>query len=190
MNILLLSPHTDDAELGCAGYIMKYPEYDYLNFAFSDCDSELIRDEFETSNKTLYCTRFILGIKRRMFLEKRQYILDKLFKIRNDFDIVFIPSDLDTHQDHQVITQEAIRAFKGYATIIMYFTHNVQNPNPNYFVSLTEEQVNKKIEVLSCYHSQKDRYYFQPDYIRSRLQYFGTPKHKYIEPFHIHSKNS
>jgi N-acetylglucosamine malate deacetylase 1 len=50
----------------------------------------------------------------RTFKTFRQEILEDIIAFRNKArpDIVFLPSPTDIHQDHQVISEEGIRAFK------------------------------------------------------------------------------
>ena len=57
---------------------------------------------------------FILDYPVREFTSHRQDILDDMIKIGNRLnpDYVFAPSLNDVHQDHHVIAEEAIRAFK------------------------------------------------------------------------------
>jgi len=49
-----------------------------------------------------------------LFPENRQKILEDLIKIKKEIkpDLIFVPSFNDIHQDHQVLTQEGLRAFK------------------------------------------------------------------------------
>ena len=125
--VLVLSPHTDDGELGCGGTISKFVEMgkEVKLVAFSTAEKSL-PDGFESDStkKEMFRACNILGLKDenitvldfevRIFSKFRQEILDSLIKIRNDFNphIVMIPSQKDTHQDHEVVTREALRAFK------------------------------------------------------------------------------
>ena len=58
----------------------------------------------------------------RNFNLHRQEILEKLVSIRRDIkpDVVIGPSLHDVHQDHQVIANEMVRAFKTSASILCY----------------------------------------------------------------------
>ena len=51
----------------------------------------------------------------------RQEILEELIRLKksNSFDLVFIPSLHDIHQDHTTIAQEGLRAFKN-TTLLGY----------------------------------------------------------------------
>ena len=48
----------------------------------------------------------------RNFQEHRQAILDKLIQLKMNLNPIWLPNSDDVHQDHQVIHQEGIRAFK------------------------------------------------------------------------------
>ena len=83
-------------------------------------------------------------------------------------DLVLVPSSFDVHQDHRVIYEEALRAFKPSASIFGY-----EHPWNNYmfstdvFVRLQKRDIQKKIEALNQYKSQHSRPYFNKDYIKS-----------------------
>ena len=130
--ILVLAPHTDDGELGAGGYIHQSIESgaSVIYVAFSDC-KDSIPDGFEKDTLFKECEKAtkILGINDvrifdfpvRRFSEKRQQILDKLIELKNELnpDEILTPSTFDIHQDHHVVTSEAIRAFKN-RTILGY----------------------------------------------------------------------
>ena len=76
----------------------------------------------------------------------RQEILEELIRLKkvSDFDLVFIPSLHDIHQDHTTIAQEGLRAFKntnilGYELIWNNLTFNTQC-----FVRLEERHIDAK----------------------------------------------
>ena len=83
-------------------------------------------------------------------------------------DMVFVPSSYDTHQDHQVIHNEALRAFKK-MTSIWGYEHPWNNLTftTDIYVKLEEKHIQKKINALKSYGSQNFRPYFDEKYIRS-----------------------
>lgn len=181
--VLILSPHTDDAELGAGGTILKYLEQKKEIFwvVFSTAEKSLpknlpkdtLKREFlEVANK--------LNLKEKQYLiknfevrnldRKRQEILELLIKIRKDFnpDLVIGPSINDYHQDHIVVATEMIRAFKTCSSIISYeLPWNNVTFNTQFFEKITSDQISKKIEILGSYKSQmiKNRSYFNKDFI-------------------------
>ena len=181
--VLVLSPHTDDGELGCGGTIAKFLEMKkkVKLVAFSTAEKSLPEGfSSDSTRKEMFRACAILGLKEkdilvldfevRVFSKFRQEILDSLIKIRNDFNphIVMIPSLKDTHQDHEVITRESLRAFKktsfsiyGYEQPWNCFTFDTVG-----FVSLEERHIETKIKAIQEYKSQLKKGYMKPEFIR------------------------
>ena len=117
----------------------------------------------------------------------RQALLDQLIRIKNNLKptLVITHGSMDIHQSHQVVYQESVRAFKN--TTILGFNHPwncVNGTNNNYFVKLSERNVEKKLQALSCYESQKNRPYFKPDFQKNLLTNTGELiGEKYAEAF-------
>ncbi|WBW96617.1 PIG-L deacetylase family protein [Oceanirhabdus sp. W0125-5] len=199
--VLVLAPHTDDGELGCGGTIAKLIEEgsDIYYAVFSVCEISVPNGfpknilELELKNAAR-----VLGIKEnniyiykypvRTFPQNRQHILEELIKLRDIVqpDLVLMPSPNDIHQDHNTIANEGIRAFKetnllGYEIIWNNLTINTQ-----YFFKLKENHLNKKIQALKCYESQKFRKYFNEKLIRSLATIRGAQiGSEYAELFEV-----
>tara|TARA_B100001939_G_scaffold347629_1_gene369850 strand:- start:161 stop:796 length:636 start_codon:yes stop_codon:yes gene_type:complete len=181
--VLILSPHTDDAELGAGGTIHKYLEQgrDIFWVVFSTAEESLpknmpkntLEKEFIEVTKRLNLNKNQYLIKKfhvRKLHENRQEILELLVKIRNEFspDLVLGPSLNDFHQDHIVVATEMVRAFKSHASIISYeLPWNNVVFHTQYFEKLTKKQIESKQMILECYQSQvlKKRSYFNKDFI-------------------------
>lgn len=201
--VLIVSPHTDDAELGCGGTIAKFIENkkDVHLLALSTAQKS-IPEEYDadaTANEMIQASKIlglsenniqILDFEVRIFPKNRQEILDELIKVRNNLnpEIIFVPSKKDTHQDHQVVTNESLRAFKksslsiyGYEQPWNCFTFDTQA-----FVTLEENHIQKKIDALSKYQTQSTKEYLDPEFIRGLARTRGiTIGHKYAEAFEI-----
>jgi LmbE family N-acetylglucosaminyl deacetylase len=192
VKVLILSPHTDDAELGCGASIAKMVEEgaEILWIVFSIAEQSLpgslpkdtLRKEFM---KAAGCIGLDDGdvivheFEVRKLLERRQNILEELVRVRREFapDIVLTPSRCDVHQDHQAVSNEAVRAFKMHASIIGYeLPWNHLTFDADMFVRLEEKHLDKKHEMLQCYQSQyeKARNYFSQDFIRCLARVRGT----------------
>ena len=197
--ILVISPHTDDGELGCGGTIAKLieegNEVEYV--ALSCCEKsvppqyprDILSREVKAATKILGIkTPILFSFEVREFPKLRQEILDALIRLRNKIqpDIVFTPSRFDTHQDHKTTVEETIRAFKQ-CTILGYEQPwNNITFNTLAFVPLMEEHVNKKIDALNCYETQKERSYLNPDFVRGLALTRGTQiEEKYAEAFEV-----
>jgi LmbE family N-acetylglucosaminyl deacetylase len=204
MKILILSPHTDDAELGCGGSIARMIEegHELLWVVFSIAEDSLPNDlpKDTLKNEFLQVAKH-LGLKDRSYMicdfrvrhmdEKRQEILEDLVKIRQSFqpDIVMMPSQNDYHQDHQVISNETIRAFKMHSSIIGYeLPWNQMAFNTNMFIRLQKSHIEMKLDLLSHYKSQLQlgRSYFSPEYTYGLAKVRGTQcNSSYAEAFEV-----
>ena len=97
----------------------------------------------------------VLNYRVRKLSEVRQEILDILVKTRNSFqpNIVIGPSLNDFHQDHQVVANEMIRAFKSTASIISYeLPWNHVDFKTQLFSKIDESDLQRK---LKCSASTK-----------------------------------
>lgn len=183
MKVLFLSPHTDDVELGCGGSLAKFiEEGNEIKWAvFSTAEESLpknfspdtLREEFNNVLKSYGLgadDSIIFQNPVRKLSDHRQEILENMVKIRRDFepDLVIGPSLNDYHQDHQVVANEMIRAFKTTSGIICYeLPWNHVTFNSQLFVKLTKSHIDKKIEALNNYESQIfiGKEYFKKEFV-------------------------
>lgn len=133
--VLILSPHTDDAELGCGGTIHKFISmgYELLWAVFSTAEDSLpkayphdtllmeFKDVYESIGLKESNVR-VFNFKVRHLNYHRQEILEILYNIKKEFtpQLVIGPSLNDVHQDHKTVADEMIRAFKSTSSIISY----------------------------------------------------------------------
>lgn len=201
--VLILAPHTDDAELGCGGTLARLIEdgTTILLVAFSTAAESLpvgmdpgtLVREFKAAAKAMGLqeqhTRIYSFTVRRL-AEHRQEILEELVQIRREFrpDVVFMPSGNDVHQDHQVIHDEGLRAFKELSVLGYELPWNHITFSAQAFVRLEARHIEKKAAVLQAYQSQIDlgRPYFTVDYVRSLALIRGIQiKTQYAEAFEV-----
>ena len=200
--IVVFAPHTDDGEIGCGGTIAKYIEdgKQVYYVAFSIARTSAVQNgfpenilEIEVKNATK-----VLGIPKknlilfdfpvRRFPEHRQDILEEMIKLRKKIqpDVIFVPSTNDIHQDHQVIAKEGLRAFKKH-TILGYEEpwNNIVFESRS-FVTLEQRHIEKKIEALKCYQSQRHRTYLTEKAIWGIAELRGTQlEGGYAEAFEV-----
>lgn len=188
-NVLVLSPHTDDGELGAGAIINRLisegSHVDY--FAFSSCE-ESVPDGFEKDvlRKEVLDATKVLGIsnnnvsvldyKVRNFTSSRQSILDDLITIRKkrEYDLVLLPASTDIHQDHKTIYQEGVRAFKN-KTILGYELYwNQLKSNNTLFFKISNNHLDAKLESIRQYKSQYGRGYCKDENITSLAKVRGV----------------
>jgi len=200
--VLVLAPHTDDGEFGCGGTMARLVESgaDVRYVAFSIATRSL-PEGFppDTLAREVREATAELGIPAenltvhdfdvRTFPEHRQDILELLVGLWEEWrpDAVFQPSVHDIHQDHHVVADEGLRAFKR--TTILGYEIPWNNFDFAYqaYVALEQSHVEKKVAALERYASQQHRRYSNSEYIRSLARTHGTNVNReFAEVFEVY----
>ena len=183
-HVLFLGAHPDDIELGCGAllhHIVK--KTDVLCVTLSD---NLKNPDLKDVVNEHYASMAILGVPKekiifgpfttRVFPDARQEILEYFLKLRREFqpDLIFVHTRNDIHQDHNTMTEEALRAFRGITVLGFDVVRSSYGFFPHFLVEMTEEDVRKKIEALSEYGTYRDRYYFNSELTRSIMIRHGA----------------
>jgi LmbE family N-acetylglucosaminyl deacetylase len=202
-SVLVLAPHTDDAELGCGGTMARMLENDVDLWvaAFSTAraslppgaDPDTLKVEFEKAMDLLGIPAdrvLVYDYVVRKLSYSRQEVLEELVKLRKELkpEMVLLPSGSDLHQDHQVLHDEGLRAFKeitvwGYELPWNHITFPAQA-----FVTLEDRHLEVKWDALQAYESQlkKNRRYFERDFIVGLARVRGVQvKERYAEAFEV-----
>lgn len=176
-----IGAHTDDTELSCGG-VMQILKGDVIPLSY--CDKVQLAKEFQDAMKVLGVTGFAHQFKVREMMQQRSEVATHL-KACDMYDTIFTHDVRDVHDDHRVVAEESLRIFKR-QNIYTYVAPWNSDENPNYFVELTEGQLERKIQALACYESQRHRPYMDPEFIRSWARYNGIKCGKlYAEGFKI-----
>lgn len=195
MNILVLSPHTDDCELGCGGSLTKWlaEGHNITVILFSLCkdsipegfNKDITFDEFRKNMEGLGIKYDIHKHDVRHFPELRQTILQELVNANkyHEPDLVVGTSLNDIHQDHKTIAEEMQRAFR--CSILSYeLPYTSIDFKPNYYMSLERKHLDKKIELYENYKSQLDKGKYSRERIESLARIRGQQIDKeYAEAF-------
>lgn len=180
--VLVLAPHTDDAEFGCGATISKLlAQGTEVHIAtFSACKQSVRKDfpedilitEAKEAAKILGLNAenlYLYNYEVRTFNFNRQSILEDLIELREKLkpEIVLMPSVDDIHQDHQVIYNEGLRAFK-FCTVLCYeMPWNNMQFKTSAFIRLEEANLQAKKAALQSYRSQAHRAYASEEFIHS-----------------------
>jgi LmbE family N-acetylglucosaminyl deacetylase len=178
--VLVLAPHTDDGEFGCGATMARLVEagVEVRYVAFSIATKSLpagfppdtLAREVREATAELGIPEGRLTVhdfEVRTFPEHRQEILELLIEIWQDWapDAVLQPSLGDIHQDHHVIAEEGIRAFKRTTVLGYEIPWNTLDFSFQAYVSLEPRHVERKVAALERYASQQHRNYANADYI-------------------------
>lgn len=191
MRYLFIGAHCDDLELNCGATIARLSSEDntttmlVLSHVYSEIE---LRGELNKSVKCLghdFENFVCYDFKTRAFDKSRQEILDLFIQLRQtEWDYVFTHSPNDFHQDHSVVGQESIRAFRNTNLITYTSDWNARQKTNNYFVKLEKHHIETKVDMLACYGSQKHRNYMHPDYTWANALNTGVIcNSKYAEGF-------
>lgn len=199
--VLVLAPHTDDAEFGAGGFISRLIEEktDVYIVAFSNAKESLpdgfpkdtLIHEMQEATKRLGVPReniSILDYPVRRFPQFRQEILDDLIKLRKNIkpDMVLVHSSADIHQDHHTVYNEAVRAYKGLTILGYELPWNTFVSYQQLVIALNKRHIENKIYALQAYISQKHRPYANEEFIKGWAMCRGMSiGESYAESFEV-----
>jgi LmbE family N-acetylglucosaminyl deacetylase len=199
--ILILAPHTDDGEFGCGGSIAKFIETgaEVYYAAFSLCEQsvpggyprDILETELKRATKVWGIPSSNLLIFRypvRRFAEHRQDILENLVELEKTVKptLVFMPSINDLHQDHHIIAQEGLRAFKKTTILAYEMPWNNINFSTQLFIKLQDRHIETKVAALNEYQSQKRKSYASEAFVKSLALTRGVSiEADYAEAFEV-----
>lgn len=182
--VLFLGAHPDDIELGCGAllhHIVKQTNVLCVTLSDNQKNPDLknVKDEHYRSMKILGVPKekVVFGpFTTRVFPDSRQEILEYFLKLRKDFkpDIIFVHTKQDVHQDHNTMSDEALRAFRGITVLGFDVVRSSYGFFPHFLAEVTEEDVSAKIEALSQYETYRDKYYFNNELTRSIMVRHGA----------------
>ena len=175
--ILLISPRPDDIEFGAGGVLHKFKD---------QVDTKLLvlsnryktRGETNNSNEQERAAS-ILGVQDIQFHDfpirffDSPEIRDKIRFLVTETcesfkpDLILSPSVNETMQDHKVVAEEVTRIIRN-TTILGYevIKHN-RFFLPRVFVEISKESLDQKINALSCFKGQIQKYYFDKKVIEA-----------------------
>lgn len=179
--IVFLGAHPDDIEIGAGALIAHIAHNklaELLCVTLSDNqknpDLQNLPEEHRNSMQILGVAPendIVAEFVTRRFPEARQDILEYMLHINRTFqpDLVFVHTKADLHQDHQTVTEEALRAFRGITVLGFDVIRSSYGFFPNFLTAVTEKDVEMKIKALAQYKTYAGRYYFNEEITRSTL---------------------
>lgn len=171
--VLIIAPHPDDEVLGCGGVIQYYKNKGdkvYVHIVANRVYNHAKNKEYlKDLEKSINSVASFLDIDDICYSGLCDEQLDRLLidvivpleeyinKVQPD--VVFLPNEYDTDQDHRAVSQACKVACRS---IPLQYVYEVFGPSkgfvPNHYVCLNEEMVKKKIEALKLYSSEMREY--------------------------------
>lgn len=176
--ILALGAHPDDCEYAAGGTLHKMHEDEVIYVAMSPCiesngGSDLWGELVLATDMLCINHHEMWDYPVRDFGSHRQRILDKLILMRDTYNpsLVITHDPDDWHQDHAVVGQEALRAFR---CSILAFRLPWNGPSTGtYYSVLSQENVDAKVQAVLSYKSQSHRQYMSQEAVESMARTEG-----------------
>jgi LmbE family N-acetylglucosaminyl deacetylase len=203
--ILAISPHTDDIEISCGATLAKRASEncDIYYVALSDCQDTLLNTQFKKDTLSRECKNALktLGIRKqnifihhftnKLFFSESRKIFETLESLKTKIkpDLILIPDLEETHQDHNTVAHQALTVFRRDTSILSYEQPwNTISFSPNFFVSVTEKHITKKMKAIKKYKTQFsfNRPYLSEEFIRGLARTRGIQINEaYAEGFKV-----
>ncbi len=181
--VLFIGAHPDDIELGCGALIANIAGCTEVQCVTSRTTRKTrpCRTWWKNITAAWQCWRArdhdrLETFETRRFPHARQEILEYLFQLNRQFqpEIVFVHTKADIHQDHNVVTEEALRAFRGTTLLGFDALRSSYGFFPHFLVEVSEQDVERKVQALMEYTTYGEKYYFDPEVLRATLIRHGA----------------
>jgi len=196
MNIIVFSPHPDDAEVMMGGTIAKYTKqgHNVLIVLVTIPNNKSLR------RKEAIMASEILGAKLQILdldpykLSFNRYLVEIFDGVLMRFtpDIIYTSWIHDSHQDHIAISHATIASARNNTCSLYMFEQSLPSGLPSYtfsgqaFVDISDT-IETKVESVLAHNSQVKHFTDQwIDGIRGRAAYWGFQINaKYAEAFEV-----
>jgi len=194
--IFFVGAHPDDIEIGAGALIANLKGKSKI-FCITLSDNQKnpqlknVSAEHTNSMRILGVDAphdYLCEFETRRFQQVRQDILEYLYSLNKKHkpDAVFVHTDADLHQDHRVVTEESLRAFRGTSVFGFDVIRSSHGFFPSVLLEVSERDVQMKIKALAAYETYADKYYFSPELTRAILVRNGSLAEKrFAEGFNI-----
>ncbi len=198
--VLCLSPHPDDVEYGMLGSMIKFQDtnFELLCMTTGGKFDETVR-EFDRLDEVRKLWSQSGSTNFRLHFSNCEFIADKnedewinyienLFIANDRYDAILLPSDLDSHFEHRLVSKFGYALSRSSPiSIVEYATPSaLQGWIPNFFVEI-HDVLDKKQDLLKAMESQSKKMYFDPATIDGFHVDFKCMKRKLkkVEKFRI-----
>lgn len=189
MNVLAIGAHPDDIALGCSGTLLRLKEegnkiHCLTLTAGQTRPGNRFKEEMNFMEKAGF-DNYILWEYEDGKLQVNADLVTKMDKIWRDIrpKFVFTHYAGDHHHDHQVVAEITKSANRNYDASVYSYSNMGHGFEPNFYVEIGKH-FKKKLDLLSVYTSQHDRWYFNADHVISRHKSL-LPSMNIVEKFRV-----
>jgi LmbE family N-acetylglucosaminyl deacetylase len=177
MKIVSVGSHPDDVEIGMGGTLAKHidkgDDVQIILCTLGGVSGDPKQREEEARKaarllgaKRLYALNYPISKLNKPTIEFEK-VIKKIIEQINP-DRVYTHSSFDYHQVHVTVNKSVLNVVKDVKQILFYETISSTTPEfrPNAFVDITN-YINLKIKSVNAHRTQSNRFYMQPNVIRS-----------------------
>lgn len=191
--VLALGAHPDDVELGCGGLLQRAEECRVLVASAGERggDPGVRLAEAHASAAVLGAELIVL---RHQDTRVDPVVLTAdVERVLAEFRpaLVLVTPANDPHQDHAAVHQAAVRAVRDHPCQLLAYVTPSAAPafGPDWFASLTQEQLDRKLQAVRMHASQRRSHqYLADEYIVGMARYWAMvtrAQAQYVEPFRL-----
>lgn len=170
--VLAISSHADDLELGAGGTVHKWTKEGaevYHVILSTLKQKEVRKPEIYAANEILGIPKgrvLVYDLAHRRFNENRQDVLQYLCDAMDtNPDVILTHCSYDTHQDHEVVYKESLRAFRNKTILGYEDPWNMYESNLRLTVTLDSQDMAAKCKAVATYKTQAYRPFVNETFI-------------------------
>ena len=197
-SVLAIGCHADDIEIGCGGTVLSLMERNpAIEVTWIVLSAHDVRaDEARAGAASFLAAaetppNIVLKPFRDGFFPYTGAEIKTLFEeLKHEVapSLIFTHAGIDLHQDHRLVSELTWNTFRDH--LILEFEipkYDADLSSPNVFVPLSDEIVEKKIELLlDHFPSQRSKHWFTDDLFRAMMRLRGMESNSptnYAEAF-------
>lgn len=184
LKLLCLGAHADDIEIGCGGTVLRLaaevPELAvrWVVFSADDARAAEARASAASFLQDVRESRVeVLGFRDGYFPFQGTEIKDAFEVLKRDFEPSLILTHWrgDAHQDHRLVSELTQNTFRNHFILEYEIPkYDADLGNPNFFVPLTRDELQRKIAALRQYFpTQHGRGWFTDDTFQAMARIRG-----------------
>lgn len=155
--------------------MLKEKKHNVKYLSFSKCTdlprNAGILDEIEAVKKYIITNNgsvTMLDLPNRKLPEHSWEIREVLEKKKDWYDVIITHWMNDINQDHKTVAEECLRVFRNKTILTYECIRSCPQFASNFYVSITEEDIKLKLNLLYLYKTQKLLYYNRESALRSQ----------------------
>lgn len=195
MNITAIGAHPDDIEIGAGGALALHRAKGHdVRFLILTKGGKLSDEAQRAAEARAAASVLDVDDVRFMGYEdtKVPYDHDIVERIDDHLtemgtDRVYIHTEEDTHQDHRHAALASIAAGRNTDEVLSFESPSTRSSfDPQYYITLSEEFLERKIEAIRTHESQQEKKYLEAEAMKGLARFRGRQANtRYAEAFEV-----